>query len=91
MTAYAMLMAMPLFVAIFALGEGRSKASLAAAESSGPARSSSSIKPVSLPMAPAISLEPAALTPVVDVESTVVFPGYLLPDDDREDPTHAGS
>jgi hypothetical protein len=38
-----------------------------------------------------ISIEPAATTPVVDAESPVIFPGYLLPDDDSEEPAHAGS
>jgi hypothetical protein len=38
-----------------------------------------------------ISIEPAALTPYADAESPVVFPGYLLPDDGREEPAHAGS
>ncbi len=38
-----------------------------------------------------ISIEPAARTPYADAESPVVFPGYLLPDDGREEPAHAGS
>jgi hypothetical protein len=38
-----------------------------------------------------ISIEPAALAPYADAESPVVFPGYLLPDDGREEPAHAGS
>ncbi len=39
------------------------------------------------------STEPDLGAPVVDAESTVVFPGYLLPDNhrDREEPSHEGS
>ncbi len=38
-----------------------------------------------------LSIEPSALTPIVEVESPVVLPGYLLPDDGCEDTHHAGS
>jgi hypothetical protein len=38
-----------------------------------------------------ISIEPAVLAPHAEAESPVVFPGYLLPDDGREEPAHAGS
>lgn len=38
-----------------------------------------------------LSIDPAALAPYAEVESPVVFPGYLLPDDGCEEPAHAGS
>ena len=35
--------------------------------------------------------EPAAVAPVSAVEPPVILPGYLLPDDSREDVLHEGS
>ncbi len=39
------------------------------------------------------STEPDLGAPVIEAESPVVFPGYLLPDNhrDREEPSHEGS
>jgi hypothetical protein len=38
-----------------------------------------------------LSSEPAAAAPEVDPEVPVVLPGYVLPDDSLEEPTHGGS
>ena len=38
-----------------------------------------------------LSIEPVGTTLESDVEAPVVFPGYLLPDDNREEPAHGGS
>jgi hypothetical protein len=38
-----------------------------------------------------VSGEPAAVAPVSAVETPVIFPGYVLPDDSREDSLHEGS
>jgi hypothetical protein len=38
-----------------------------------------------------LSIEPVGTTADSDVEIPVVFPGYLLPDDNREEPAHGGS
>ena len=38
-----------------------------------------------------ISIEPATGVTGAEAEPPVVFPGYLLPDDDSEEPAHAGS
>jgi hypothetical protein len=38
-----------------------------------------------------LSIEPVGTTADSDVETPVVFPGYLLPDDNREEPVHGGS
>jgi hypothetical protein len=38
-----------------------------------------------------IAIGPAIGAPVADAEVPVVFPGYLLPDDSREEPAHEGS
>jgi hypothetical protein len=38
-----------------------------------------------------LSIEPVGTSAESDVEARVVFPGYLLPDDNREEPAHGGS
>jgi hypothetical protein len=38
-----------------------------------------------------ISIEPAAPAAGTEAEVPIVFPGYLLPDDSREEPGHEGS
>jgi hypothetical protein len=38
-----------------------------------------------------IAIGPGLGAPVADAEVPVVFPGYLLPDDSREEPAHEGS
>jgi hypothetical protein len=38
-----------------------------------------------------LSIEPLATTPSSDSEIPVVFPGYVLPDDNIEEPPHEGS
>jgi hypothetical protein len=38
-----------------------------------------------------LSIEPLGTSADSDVEAPVVFPGYLLPDDNREEPAHGGS
>ncbi len=40
--------------------------------------------------ADAIAIGPALGAPVADAEVPVVFPGYVLPDDSREEPAHEG-
>jgi hypothetical protein len=39
----------------------------------------------------AFAIGPALGAPVADAEIPVVFPGYVLPDDNREEPAHEGS
>jgi hypothetical protein len=39
----------------------------------------------------AFAIGPALGAPVADAEVPVVFPGYVLPDDNREEPAHEGS
>jgi hypothetical protein len=39
----------------------------------------------------AFATGPALGAPVADAEVPVVFPGYLLPDNNREEPAHEGS
>jgi hypothetical protein len=36
-------------------------------------------------------IEPVGTTVHSDIETPVVFPGYLLPDDNHEEPAHEGS
>ena len=43
------------------------------------------------PTAVLISIEPAGGAIEAEIETPVVFPGYLLPDDHREEPVHEGS
>ncbi len=38
-----------------------------------------------------LSVEPAIVVPGTATEAAVVFPGYVLPDDSREDSLHEGS
>ena len=38
-----------------------------------------------------LSIEPAAVAPGSAAENPVIFPGYVLPDDSREDSLHEGS
>jgi hypothetical protein len=38
-----------------------------------------------------LSIEPVGTTADSDIDTSVVFPGYLLPDDNREEPAHGGS
>jgi hypothetical protein len=38
-----------------------------------------------------LSIEPLGTTIDSDGEAPVVFPGYLLPDDNHEEPAHEGS
>jgi hypothetical protein len=36
-------------------------------------------------------IEPAIGAPIADAEVSVIFPGYVLPDDSLEEPAHEGS
>ena len=38
-----------------------------------------------------LSIEPAVVVPGTATEAAVIFPGYVLPDDSREDSLHEGS
>ncbi len=38
-----------------------------------------------------LSVEPAVVIPATTTEAPVIFPGYVLPDDSREDSLHEGS
>lgn len=93
MVAWALLLAMPIAMAYSFYRVGRSGLTLASAFGAGagnlavPTTKDRSTRPPSISM----SIEPAVLAPVVEVEPPVVFPGYLLPDDDSEEPSHAGS
>ncbi|MDR3619631.1 MAG: hypothetical protein P4L85_09790 [Paludisphaera borealis] len=48
-------------------------------------------EPDSTPAAVLISIEPTVSANESETETPVVFPGYLLPDDHREEPVHEGS
>jgi hypothetical protein len=37
------------------------------------------------------SIAPAIGAPIADAEASVIFPGYLLPDDSREEAANEGS
>jgi hypothetical protein len=41
--------------------------------------------------AESVATGPALDAPVADADVPVVFPGYLLPDNNREEPAHEGS
>jgi hypothetical protein len=43
------------------------------------------------PGAVVLSIEPATVVPENATEAAVIFPGYVLPDDSREDSLHEGS
>jgi hypothetical protein len=51
----------------------------------------SALPPVSSAGVVVISIEPAVAAPGTDTKVPVVFPGYVLPDDSREETTHEGS
>ena len=94
MAGYTIMMITPLTLASALLMGGRSGGSLVppspgAAESAAVGRERPGL--ASAPPIISISLEPAALTPYAEVEPQVVLPGYLLPDDESEEPAHAGS
>jgi hypothetical protein len=57
----------------------------------GPGRGGKGTAYAAHPPTISLSIDPAALAPYAEVESPVVFPGYLLPDDGCEEPAHAGS
>jgi hypothetical protein len=46
---------------------------------------------ISSPQAVVLSIDPAAVAPRTTTEIPVIFPGYVLPDDSREDSLHEGS
>jgi hypothetical protein len=52
-------------------------------------RQSGPTAPDAQPDVPAIV--PALGAPIADAEAPIVFPGYVLPDDNREEPAHEGS
>jgi hypothetical protein len=85
MTCYALLTASPLALAALLLWGDRPTSSAL------PGRGGL-VDRISKPRPPAvtISIDPAALLPYADVESPVVFPGYLLPVDGTEEASHAG-
>ncbi|MHC5543724.1 hypothetical protein ACYOEI_36320 [Singulisphaera rosea] len=93
MVAWALLMAIPIAMAYSFYRVGRTSLSMASASVSDAGSLNASTTKDRSPRPPSISMsiEPAVLAPVVEVEPPVVFPGYLLPDDDSEEPSHAGS
>lgn len=68
-------------------------------ESAHPARPGSAVgtslvessQPVTHLLPILLSIEPVGATAESDVETPVLFPGYLLPDDNKEEPAHGGS
>lgn len=86
--AYAMLVVVPMTVAPFGLLGGRPAPSprpgalVVEAADLGATRQPPSIS---------ISIEPTIGVAGPEAEPPVVFPGYLLPVDDTEEPAHAGS
>ncbi|WP_154673637.1 hypothetical protein [Singulisphaera acidiphila] len=94
MAGYTLLMASPLLLASLLLWGGRPTVSMASARPPVVEARDCDAKDLaasSRPPAISISIEPYALTPYEEVESPVVLPGYLLPDDGCEDTHHAGS
>lgn len=94
MAAYAVLAFAPLILAVgvWCLHPTRP---LAAAEIAMNSRTIDRSKPAldadSTPAAVLISIESAGGAIEAETETPVVFPGYLLPDDHREEPVHEGS
>jgi hypothetical protein len=88
MAAFACLAFAPILLAasVWCLHPSRP---LAAAEVATTSRTSD--EPESTPAAVLISIEPAVSANESESETPVVFPGYLLPDDHREEPAHEGS
>jgi hypothetical protein len=56
-----------------------------------PPRSAGHWGPASSPAPILLSIEPLGTTADSDADPPVVFPGYLLPDDNHEEPAHEGS
>ncbi len=91
MAGYAVMFAAPLFVAALMLWGGRHGA---LASDRPPFHSEAGRADIATGThrpAISISIEPAALPPYADAEPPIVFPGYLLPADGSEEPSHAGS
>lgn len=94
MAGYTLLMASPLLLASLLLWGGRPTVSMASArtpEAEARDCDAKDLAAASRPPTISLSIEPSGLTPIVEVESPVVLPGYLLPDDGCEDTHHAGS
>jgi hypothetical protein len=88
--AYALAAAAPLFLVatmLWAVQPPRTLASAAPGKLATDKDDRGTLRPPSI----SISIEPTILTPYAEVEPPVVFPGYLLPDDGREEPANAGS
>jgi hypothetical protein len=49
------------------------------------------VEQIGLPSVVVLSIEPAVVAPEPDREVPVVLPGYVLPDDNFEESSHAGS
>ncbi len=91
---YALLAVCPFFLAFVLLGGVPSAVSLASSPTPQPLTVRETGSPSAEPHRPpsiSITIEPAATPSIADVEAPVVFPGYLLPDDEREETPHAGS
>jgi hypothetical protein len=96
--AYAMVLMAPMMYAPLALWGERSSntnpnPNLTPAEPPGPGRGTEGPELTSAlhPPVISISIEPVAGASCSEPEPPVVFPGYLLPDNDSEGPAHAGS
>ncbi|WP_422925162.1 hypothetical protein [Singulisphaera sp. PoT] len=98
-TAYTLLATTPLTLAFLLFGGAPPAVSMASSPSpkvpvvASAAPECDGCSEMHRPPSISITIEPApAATPaIVDVEAPVVFPGYLLPDDEREENPHAGS
>jgi hypothetical protein len=90
--AYAMMLAAPLVSApLWIWGEWSSTAPRAARPEPACAADGKDLAVAHHPPVISISIEPATGVTGAEAEPPVVFPGYLLPDDDSEEPAHAGS
>jgi hypothetical protein len=90
--AYALMLAAPLVSApVWIRGEWSSTVPGAARPEPAPAAEGTDRAVAHHPPVISISIEPAAGVTGTEAEPPVVFPGYLLPDDDSEEPAHAGS
>ncbi len=88
MAAYACLAVSP-FVMAASVWSVHPSRQLGAAEISGSSQDMGA--PDSSPGAVLLSIEPVTIGLEAESETPVVFPGYLLPADRREEPTHEGS
>jgi hypothetical protein len=88
--AYTVMLTVPMLFSPFWFGKGLS-AIMPSSVPSESAAEGSRLAAGHRPPVISISIEPTTGLSGSEAEPPVVFPGYLLPDDDSEGPDHAGS